>query len=67
MVWPLKFAVAVLSVCLAVMIILGLCLTWGLVATSDSIWRILGTAGLGVLGAGFYIGVRDSLQRIKKG
>ncbi len=65
--WPLKIGVAVLALCLAVLIVIGLCVTWELIVVSDGMWRIVSTAGLGVLGAGFYIAVRDAIHRIKKG
>jgi len=64
--WTLKIAFVVFSVCLIVAVVLGLCLTWGLFLF-ESTWRMLGTAIILGMSAGLYIGLRDTIQRNKKG
>jgi 4-hydroxybenzoate polyprenyltransferase len=64
--WPLKIAVAVFWICLVVAVVLGLCTIWG-GNLSDTTGRILATAVVLGICAGFYIALRDALQRIKKG
>ncbi len=64
--WPLKIAVAVFWVCLSVALILGLFFTWGFMVPDIAV-RVLATAIIIGIWAGFYIALRDALQRIKNG
>jgi hypothetical protein len=65
--WPLKFAVTMFFVCLSVAVVLGLCLIWDFVVFLETTWRVLATAIVLGIWAGFYIAIRDALQRIMKG
>jgi len=65
--WLLKIAVSVFWVCLSVALVLGLCATWGFLDFGETTWRVLATAVIISIWAGFYIALRDALQRIKDG
>jgi hypothetical protein len=65
--WPLKIAVAVFWVCLSVGLVLGLCFTWDFIFFPVATGRVLATVIILGIWSGFYIALRDALQRIKKG
>jgi len=64
--WPLKIAHTVFWVCLSVAVVLGLCFIWGLIDLSETSGKVLATAIIVGIWAGFYIAMRDAIQRIKK-